>query len=355
MSSPLEANSVTKLWRQIADATDEEIQKILNEYGVPAAGELDKPCCYIQTTPPPIQKEKRRKNDIVFIPLGSTEIHGNHSVQAQDLLQTSRLVEAVRRYTAKQGRETNLAYSPWVYGWHPYHHIGMIGTVPISAKVLMHQLVDVMFGLWAMGYRKQIFVNNHCGISLVIQAMNEFRYRYPQLPVVAVAVDWCVSVGEFLKTKRHGGELESDFIHADETETSIALLLSPEMLRMEWAVDTVPKGYLPDGHFERSAENLSRPNSWQANAGLVPQEVIQTPVGVVGKATLGDARKAKRAVSAALKYLTLLQDQILETFPPGKLPPIGETTLFSKEEVESYLKDPSEPGYKNPYRLWKPL
>jgi hypothetical protein len=60
-------------------------------------------------------------------------------------------------------------------------------------------------------------------------------------------------------------------------------------------------------------------------------------------------------VSAALSYLTLLQDQILETFPPGKLPPISETTLFSKEEVEDYLKDPSDPGYKNPYRLWKPL
>ena len=124
---------------------------------------------------------------------------------------------------------------------------------------------------------------------------------------------------------------------------------------MEWATDTTPKGYLPDGHFEKSAENLGRPNSWQAQVGLVPQEAIHTPVGVVGKATLADASKAKRAVAAILKYLTLLHDHILEAFPPGKLPPINETTLFSKEEVEGYLKKPGEPGYKNPYRLWKPF
>jgi len=348
-------NAVESLKREIAEAREEELDRILREYEVPSPGEFDKPCCYIQTTPMPVQEKKIEKNDTIFIPLGSTERHGNHSVQAQDLLQASRLVEAVRRYTAKKDRETNLAYSPWIYAWHPYHHIGMIGNIAVSPKILMHQLVDVMFGLWAMGYRKQIFVNNHCGISLVIQAINEFRYRYPQLPIVAVAIDWCVSVGDFLKTKAHGGEIRTDFIHADEAETSIALLLCPEMVRMEWAVNTTPRGYLPEGHFEKSAENLGRPNTWQARVGLTPQEVVHTPVGVVGRATLADAGKAKRAVAAILRYLTLLHDDILEAFPPGELPPISETTLFSEEDVEGYIKKPGEPGYKNPYRLWKPF
>jgi creatinine amidohydrolase len=354
MKFEVEDNAVARLKKSIADATDKQIDEILAEYEIPSLGELEKPCCYIQTTPLPIQRDKMAKDDVVFIPLGSTELHGSHSVQAQDLLQASRLVEAVRRYTAKQGRETNLAYSPWPYGWHPYHHIGVIGSIPISASALMHQVVDVMFGLWAMGYRKQVLVNNHAGISLVIQALNEFRYRYPQLPIVAVAVDWCVAVGDFFKTKSRGGSFETDFIHADEAETSIAMVLCPEMLRMEWVVDTIPKGYLPDGHFERSAENLGRPNSWQANTGLVPQEVIHTPVGVVGKATLADPAKSRRAVAAALRYLTLLHDDILRTFAPGQLPPIDETTLFSSEEAKDYVKKPGEPGYKNPYRLWKP-
>ena len=59
-------------------------------------------------------------------------------------------------------------------------------------------------------------------------------------------------------------------------------------------------------------------------------------------------------VAAALRYLTLLIDHILETFPPGVLPPIEEATLHTNEEVEGYQKRLGEPGYKNPYRLWRP-
>lgn len=52
-------------------------------------------------------------------------------------------------------------------------------------------------------------------------------------------------IGSMLLTKEKGGEFEEDFIHADEAETSIALLLMPEMVKMEYAEDTEPKGYLP--------------------------------------------------------------------------------------------------------------
>jgi creatinine amidohydrolase len=76
---------------------------------------------------------------------------------------------------------------------------------------------------------------------------------------------------------------------------------------------------------------------------------------VVGRATLASGDKAKRAVAAALGYLTLLVEDILETFPPGVLPPIEEVTLFRREEIEGFLVKPGEPGYRNPYLLWRPF
>lgn len=349
-----EENEVGQLKKEIWEAPDEKIDQILKEFEIPSPGEMDKPGSYIQTTQKPIVQERLKKNDIVLIPLGSTEVHGHHSVSAQDLFQVTRIIEGVRRYTSKQGKEIGLAFPPTVHAWHPYHHIGMIGTIPISPRIFTQLLVDVMFGLWAMGYRKQIFINNHCGISPIIQAINEFRYRYPQLPIITIILDWCVIVGDFLRTKTEGGPFETHFVHSDEVETSIAMLLCPEMIRMEWAKDEAGKDYLPDGHFEKSAENLGRPNSWQARTGLTPQEVVQTPSGIVGKATLADPNKAKRAIAMILKYIVLLQNHILKAFPPGKLPPVEEITLFNKEEVEGYLKKPEEKGYKNPYQLWRP-
>ena len=137
--------------------------------------------------------------------------------------------------------------------------------------------------------------------------------------------------------------------------TSLLLLLAPEMMDMSRAVDTKARGYLPDGHFNKSANSLiHRPNLWYSVRGNVPLECIATPEGVVGSPTKASADKAKRPVVAGLRYLTLLIDHILQVFPPGSLPPVEEVTLYAKEEVEGYLKKPGEPGYKNPYRIWRP-
>ena len=162
-------------------------------------------------------------------------------------------------------------------------------------------------------------------------------------------------MGEFFRTKDRGGPFEDDFIHADEAETSIALALAPESVKMERAVDTEPHGYLPDGHFNKSASQRSRPNLWWAVRNNGPLEFRATPVGVVGRATLADGEKAKRAVAGAVSYLTLVNEHVLEAFPPGVLPPIEEVTLFAQKEIEGYLKTPDEPGYHNPYRLWRPF
>lgn len=347
-----EDNAVGNLKRELWQASDEEIDGILREYDVPSAGEMDKPGCYLQTTLPAQQQQKLANNDIVLLPLGSTEVHGYHSVSSQDLLQVTRICEAVRRYTAKQGKEISIALPPWVYGNHPKHHVGMPGTIPISQNTLKQLLVDVMFGLWAQGMRKFILVNNHAQHWLIVSAMDEFGLRYPELPYYAVALDWCSAVWEFFQ---RGVDFEEDFIHGDEAETSLMLLLAPEMVDMSKAVDTQGRGYLPDGHFNRSANQLvHRPNLWYSVRNNVPLEVVANPEGVIGSATMASAKKAKRTVAAALRYLTLLIDHILETFPAGTLPPIGEVTLYRDEEVDGYLKKPGEPGYKNPYRLWRP-
>ena len=70
---------------------------------------------------------------------------------------------------------------------------------------------------------------------------------------------------------------------------------------------------------------------------------------------IASPNKAKRAVAAALRYQTLLIDQILDVFPPGTTPPIEDVTLFKDSEIGGYLLEPDDPGYLNPYRLWPPF
>jgi creatinine amidohydrolase/Fe(II)-dependent formamide hydrolase-like protein len=345
-----EDNTVGRLKKEVWDASDEEIDAILAEYGVPSPVEWGKPGSYIQTTVRWQVEENRRQNDIVFIPVGCTELHGRHLASASDTLYVSQIVEGVRRYTAKRGAPVNLALPPLMYGAHPYHHLGMPGTVVVRENVVRELMMDVMLGLWNDGFRKQIIINNHGHLWVLESAVQQFMKRY-QLPGIFRVIDWHRAVREFFRTTEKGGKWDTNFVHADESETSLGLLFHPEMVDMRYAVDTEGKSYLPEGHFDKSVDPFGRPSRWSEGEGHFAIEIAATPEGVVGKATHGSAEKAKRPVAAILRYLTLLNDQILEAFPPGSVPPVEEVTLRTEEEMEPYLREPLSPGWKPVYGL----
>jgi len=346
-----EDNAVGRAKREIWDATDEQVDAILAEYGMPPSScEWATPGAYIQTTVRHRLEANRRKNDVVLIPLGCTENHGRHMVSAADTLYCSMICEGVRRYTEKRGAPVALALPPLNYGGHPYHHLGMPGTVIVREEVVRELLIDVMLGLWNDGFRKQIMINNHGMLWVLESAVQEFCKRY-QLPGIFRVLDWHRGVREFFRTKEQGGLFDTPFVHADESETSLSLYLTPDMVDMSHAVDTQSVSFLPGGHFDTSVDAYRRPHRWSEGEGHAAIEIAGTPEGVVGLATHGDARKARRPLAAILRYLTLAQDEILAAFPPGKLPPIEQISFRDPKELEPFLKEPLSPGWKPVYAL----
>lgn len=341
-----EDNTVGRLKKEIWDASMEEIDAILEEYGIPSESELGKAGTYIQNTPRVKVIEKRKKNDIVFVPIGCTENHGIHANTGLDTFMVTQILEGVRRYTAKQGNEVNLAFPPLNYGGHPYHHIGMPGTIVMPEEVVKETVIYTMLGLWNDGFRKIVLVNNHGHLWMLISAIQEFCKRY-QLPGIFQVVDWHRAVREFFYPVDRDDSLETHFIHADESETSAALLMFKDMVDMSVVQDAEGEGFLPDGHFDKSVDPFRRPHRWSEGEGHAAIERAATPEGVVGKPSLATAEKAKRPIAAILKYLTLLNDQILEAFPAGTVPPVEKVTLRTTKEMEPFLKEPLSEGWKS--------
>ncbi len=342
-----ENTDVGRMKKNIWDAAEAEIDAILADYEVPSLPELGKPNSYIQTTVRHKLIENKRKNDIVLIPIGCTENHGRHTISGLDTFMVTQICEAVRRYSVKQGCPVNVALPALNYGGHPYHHIGMPGTVIMPEEVVRETLINVMLGLWNDGYRKQIFVNNHGQLWMLESALHEFMYRY-QLPGVFQMLDWHRSVREFFFPTDKENSLETHFIHADEAETAVGLLMFPEgMVDMSLAEEAEGEALLPGGHFDTAVDAHRRPHKWSEGEGQMGIEMASTPEGVVGKPGLATAAKAKRPVAAILSYLTLTVNQILETFPAGTVPPVEKVTLRTAEEMAPYLKEPGTPGWKS--------
>ena len=345
-----EDNSVGRMKKRIWDAGEDEIDSILAEYEVPSPSELGKAGCYIQNTPRAACIRKRRKNDIVLLPIGCTENHGMHANSGLDTFMASQIIEGIRRCTAKKGHEVNLAFPPLNYGGHPYHHMGMPGTVIMPKEVVEETLIYTMLGLWNDGYRKIIMVNNHGHLWMLESAVQEFMKRF-QLPGIFQVLEWHRAVREFFFPVDLDDSLETHFIHADESETSVAQLLFPDMIDMREVQDSEGESFLPDGHFDTSVDPFRRPHRWSEGEGHFAIEIRATPEGVVGKPSIATARKAKRPIAAILRYLTLVVEQILETFPPGTVPPVEKVTLRSAKDMEPFLKEPFSDGWKSVYEL----
>lgn len=345
-----EDNTVGRLKKEIWDASEEKIDAILAEYEIPSPSELGKAGCYVQNTPRVKCIERRKKNDILFLPIGCTENHGIHANSGLDTFMVTQILEGVRRYTSKLGREINLAFPPLNYGGHPYHHLGMPGTVVIPKEVVEEMVIYTMLGLWNDGYRKIILINNHGHLWMLESAIQEFMKRF-QLPGIFQVLDWHRAVREFFMPVERDDSLETNFIHADESETSVAQLMFPEMMDMSVVQDADGESYLPEGHFDTAVDPFRRPHRWSEGEGHFAIERFATPEGVVGKPSLSSPRKAKRPIAAILKYLTLLNDQILEVFPAGTVPPVDKVTLRTPEELEPFLREPFSEGWKSVYEL----
>ena len=343
--------SVGELKNTLWHASIDEIDAILHDYGVPAASELGRAGSYIQTTPRGRLIEKRRRNDVVLVPLGSTENHGVHANSGFDQLICTQLCEAVRRYTVRSGREVVLAHPGLIYGGHPYHHIGIPGNVIVPDDVVRETVIAILLGLWDDGFRKILLVNGHGQRWMLEGAIQEFFKRY-QLPAIVSLVEWHRTVREFFVPTGQPDSMTTHFVHADEAETSVGMLLFPDMLDMDVVVDAEPVRLTLQGHYDNSVEGFHRPHTWSEGQGHNAIEAFATPEAVIGKPSRATAQKAKRPVAAFLKYLTLMIDEILESFPPGKVP-IEGITFRTAEQLAPYLQEPQSPGWKSVHELPK--
>ncbi|MBM4429072.1 MAG: creatininase family protein [Chloroflexi bacterium] len=315
----------------------------------PLGGHLDRASgLYFQNMTGKQVQKRLKSNDLVIIPLGSTEAHGPHAPYGEDTFLVTRMAEQVAEATG-----CTISQPLW-FGSHPYHHVGMPGTIVVPEEYFVGMVKAVMAGFWNAGFRKQILLNGHGQEYVIPTAMHQFAKTF-QVPGIFVNVNWYHAVQDYFKTKAEGGPYETPFIHADEVETSWTLALLPEYVKQEDAEDTQPYGFLPEGHIDKAGNLLHRPIAWYGQVGCGPIEVAAYKPGVVGRATLADVEKARAGVQALLDYLEKLVTDILQAFPAGKLPPAEQVSMRPPEELEAITKQPFEEGWRHLYTLAWPF
>jgi 3-dehydro-scyllo-inosose hydrolase len=303
----------------------------------PKGGLMETPGVYLQTMNMTQVNERLKTNDLIIIPVGSTECHGAAQPLGEDTFLVTRMAEQVAQ---KMG--CTVAMPVW-YGSHPYNHLGMPGTVVVPEDTFLANLRAIIAGLWNMGFRKQIFLNGHGQEEVIPLALHQWAKQY-QVPSILISLHWPTVIHDYLKDKAHGGPFETRFQHADEAEASYSLALFPEFCDMKLAVDNKPEGFLPPGHVDGGGEVYHLPIKGHEHVGLSGTEVLVYPEGVIGKPTLARAEKAMKGLDVLLDYMCKLINDIMIRFPAGQLPPASKTTMRDPQEIEALLKGPLKGG-----------
>ena len=313
----------------------------------PKGGHMEDPTkIYFQTMNKRDIEQRLKENDVIIIPVGSTENHGNAGPIGEDTFIVTRIAEMVAEKTG-----CTVAEPVW-YGSHPFHHIGQPGTIPLPDNVFSDYLRAIITGFWNTGFRKQIFISMHGQEYIIPSALQEWGKKY-QVPAILYFLDLPRIMGQTLMDKAHGGPYETPFQHADEAETSISLALFPELCDMEHAEDTSIKGFLPPGHVDRGGDIYGHPIPGHCQVGNCGIECVTFPEGVLGKATLAKAEKAYESIEKVCDYMEKLMSDLLEKFPVGVLPDGELMSQRDKEEIEALLKGPLNGG-KHIYTLGWP-
>lgn len=177
-------------------------------------------------------REYFKENDMVLIPVGSTENHGSHMGMGTDFIVPNHLVDLI-------GKHVNILSIPAVPFGMADHHMGFDGTLSIGLDGLHMVLSRIAEQLYGYGARRFIFLNGHGGND---PAINQVGLEIYQKGGLSAILDWWVIAGQ-LNPAWKGG-------HGGAEETSAMLAINPDYVHMNYAMEFHAKDLSEDLTFD---------------------------------------------------------------------------------------------------------
>ena len=257
----------------------------------------------------PAIRELEKKTPVV-VPIASCEQHGHHLPVFVDSIQVTSIAERVEKTL---GDRVLLTPTLWLGSSH--HHNDFPGTISVRPSLFSEMIKDVARSILRAGFRRIFFLNGHGGnVVPGSQALSELVAEddgaNESFLVLASWWDACRDV----MGPEHQGTEQAGVIHACEYETSLILMLRPDLVDMD---KVRPAGaVLDNAWFASDSRRASRVNvfgrfnRWTAH-------------GFLGKPEAATAAKGQSIFDAVTDHLTEFLGEFAD-WP--ELPAIGPSS-----------------------------
>jgi creatinine amidohydrolase len=248
----------------------------------------------------PQVNEAVEDEQLVVIPVGSTEDHGPHlPLDVDQVLPGTICAETVA------GRDDALLFPTVTHGYLP-HHMDMPGGITIAWHRFVDHLIDVCASLVHHGFRKLLLVNGHgSNHHLVQQAARQVIVQHPGTHCAMLSWWQIDELQEAFREISDGGARGSG--HAAELETSLYLHIDPDRVDMDEAVRDV--SYPESDHFYATGL-AADPDDVSTSVSMMEWWTTISRTGVKGDATLASAEKGERFLDEAVDGLHSILDEL---------------------------------------------
>lgn len=232
--------------------------------------------------------EEAFANDpVIFVPMGSMEEHGPHSI-------TGDYIAAYE--IAKSAAEKSSSYCVPVipFGYSEYFRC-FPGTISISPKTLYHIVSDVCTSLMEHDVKKIIFVNGHGGNSSILDILAREIKRKNKIMVGKIDL-WQSLPPKFMQELY--GEGVKNLGHGGDPITSVIKYLRPQDIRM----DLLKESDRVKEWESFDIDNISKTKILDTSAVMYYDMDEITKQGVMGDPYVGDSEKGEKIVKKLIEY-----------------------------------------------------
>ena len=172
----------------------------------------------------PEVNEFLQKSDLVIIPIGALEQHGNHLPIGTDIINGVERCKLI-------AQQRDILVSPVLMAGQSPYHMGFAGTITLSADIILKVHLEAVSSLIVHGFHRFIIMNAHGGnraiSTLLVDQINQTTR--------GVAVSFNEAVQPFMEALSHEPASVFDR-HAGTGETSNSLYLMPTLVQLDKAV-----------------------------------------------------------------------------------------------------------------------
>lgn len=243
-----------------------------------------------QLTSPQIAKLDKKIP--VILPTAAIEQHGSHLPLATDRMIGEHFCKVLNDKLGDQ-----VLILPTISVGCSEHHTEFAGSLSIQHSTFLNQMTDIADCVVKYGFKNLIVLNSHGGNQAITGTFLEifgFRNRNTQ---IVVATWWKLATTELKKLNDSG---QGGTGHAGEFETSLMLLIAPELVQMDKVgkKENVPSYSWAEGDMLAGGK-----------AAIYRTTKEMTPSGVYGDASFGSKKKGKQITKIVIKALKeIVQD-----------------------------------------------